>query len=339
MGFELSTGGVNAFLRELARTGRVVAPVRFEGGGAFTGTDCVRYAEVTDIENVVFDEKSRFSFKELLLPPSQTLFYFTEDSITEPTPETRDTIIFLRSCDLHAVKRLDEIYRGGANPDYYYEQRRKNVKFVLMGCKKAFDSCFCVDMGTNISDNYDLSIEPDGDGWHLDCKNAEWEPLLRAQGGTETPVTPAHVTETKTRVSIPDDLDFSVAKSKLWDEYDKRCIACGRCNFSCPTCTCFSMQDLFYQDNPKTGERRRVLASCMVDGFSDMAGGVVYRKNHGARMRYKVLHKVYDFKKRSGFHMCVGCGRCDDVCPEYISFSHIVNRLGDAMKEVSEHAE
>ena len=36
---------------------------------------------------------------------------------------------------------------------------------------------------------------------------------------------------------------------------------------------------------------------------------------------------------------CVGCGRCDDVCPEYISFSHIVNRLGDAMKEVSENAE
>jgi anaerobic sulfite reductase subunit A len=25
--------------------------------------------------------------------------------------------------------------------------------------------------------------------------------------------------------------------------------------------------------------------------------------------------------------MCVGCGRCDDVCPEYISYSNCVNRL------------
>ena len=173
----------------------------------------------------------------------------------------------------------------------------------------------------------------------MDCKDADWAELLRKQGGTEAEVTPSHVTETKTRVRIPENLDFSVAKSKMWDEYDKRCIACGRCNFSCPTCTCFSMQDIFYQDNPKTGERRRVQASCMVDGFADMAGGSTYRKNYSARMRYKVLHKVYDFNKRSGFQMCVGCGRCDDVCPEYISFSRIVNRLGDAMKEVSENAE
>jgi anaerobic sulfite reductase subunit A len=33
--------------------------------------------------------------------------------------------------------------------------------------------------------------------------------------------------------------------------------------------------------------------------------------------------------------MCVGCGRCDDVCPEYISFSACVNKLDGAMKEVS----
>ena len=212
MGFVCSTEGVNSFLRALSRTYRVVAPVRFEGGGAFTGTDCVRYAEITDIDDVVFDEKSRFSFKELLLPPSQTLFYFTEDHVTEPSPAAKPAVIFLRSCDLHAVRRLDEIYRGGGNPDYYYEQRRKDVRFVLMGCTKCFDSCFCVDMGTNVSENYDLSIESDGAGWRLDCKDADWAELLRKQGGTEAEVTPSHVTETKTRVRIPENLDFSVAK-------------------------------------------------------------------------------------------------------------------------------
>ena len=33
-------------------------------------------------------------------------------------------------------------------------------------------------------------------------------------------------------------------------------------------------------------------------------------------------------------NMCVGCGRCDDVCPEYISFSNCINKFENAMKEV-----
>ena len=44
---------------------------------------------------------------------------------------------------------------------------------------------------------------------------------------------------------------------------------------------------------------------------------------------------VLDFKQRNGYHMCVGCGRCDDVCPEYISFSNSINKLEAAMEEVT----
>jgi anaerobic sulfite reductase subunit A len=94
------------------------------------------------------------------------------------------------------------------------------------------------------------------------------------------------------------------------------------------------MQDIFYKDNPNNGERRRVWASCMTDGYTDMAGGHSFRKTKGERMRFRVMHKVYDFNKRFGYHMCVGCGRCDDACPEYISFSNAVNKLNDAMKEM-----
>jgi anaerobic sulfite reductase subunit A len=65
----------------------------------------------------------------------------------------------------------------------------------------------------------------------------------------------------------------------------------------------------------------------MVDGFADVAGGGSYRQKNGQRMRFKVFHKILDFKKRFGCHLCVGCGRCDAICPEYISFSHILNAL------------
>jgi anaerobic sulfite reductase subunit A len=92
------------------------------------------------------------------------------------------------------------------------------------------------------------------------------------------------------------------------------------------------MQDMFYTDNGSAGERRRVWASCMVDGYSDVAGGGSYRKKNGERMRFKALHKIYDHTKRFGRPMCTGCGRCDDVCPEYISFSGLINKLNAALE-------
>ena len=54
-------------------------------------------------------------------------------------------------------------------------------------------------------------------------------------------------------------------------------------------------------------------------------------------MRFKVLHKIYDYTKRTGHHMCVGCGRCDAICPEYISYSHCLNKLEAGMQEVIDH--
>ena len=44
-------------------------------------------------------------------------------------------------------------------------------------------------------------------------------------------------------------------------------------------------------------------------------------------MRFKIMHKIYDFEKRFGFPMCIVCGLCDAVCPEYISYTNIINQL------------
>ena len=45
-------------------------------------------------------------------------------------------------------------------------------------------------------------------------------------------------------------------------------------------------------------------------------------------MRFKTLHKIYDYKLRFGKnHMCVGCGRCDMKCPKEIHFSETIDGL------------
>ncbi len=117
--------------------------------------------------------------------------------------------------------------------------------------------------------------------------------------------------------------------SDLWSGYSSRCIACGRCNLSCPTCSCFTVRDLRFEDNPRQGERRRFWSGCYLDGFDEVSGGIVFRPSRGDRMRYKTLHKIHDFRKRFGVNMCVGCGRCEMVCPQYISFAECINACHD----------
>lgn len=325
MGYQLSKERANEIFHQWSEKYNIFAPVLKEGEGCFSDTDIIRYGKVRCLDEIEWNKKSDYSFKEILLAINETLFYFTEDQTIVPKGPEKDILIFLRSCDLHAVKRLDEIYLKNGFEDFYYARVRERAKFVLMGCESTCQSGFCVSMGTNKSDNYDAYIKVDGDVVTMDLK---WDELaVSVEGEAAAEVTPDYVTENIEKVTLPKNLSNESFPKEIWKEYGNRCIKCGRCNFVCPTCTCFTMQDIFYKDNAKVGERRRVWASCQIDGYTDMAGGHGFRKSQGDRMRFKVMHKIYDYEKRFGYPMCVGCGRCDDVCPEYISYSNCVNRL------------
>ena len=332
MGFIMNHSRFNDFLEKIGEEYKIYAPILLKGKGTFSDTDTVRYGQIKSIDAVVFDRKSDFSPKEIILPITQTLFYFTEDSITEPKIDDKKILIFLRSCDIHSIKRIDQIYLNNGFEDSYYKKLREKVKFVLMECENSFENCFCVSMGSNTTDNYNLFVKEKDGQVFVECKDESFNEYF--EGTDKSEVKPKFVDTNEVEVKIPDNLDQKVFNWDGWKEYSSRCIACGRCNTVCGTCTCFNMQDIFYKDNEKAGERRRVWGSCQIDGYSDMAGGHSFRKDKGDRMRFKVMHKVYDFNKRFGYHMCVGCGRCDDICPEYISFSNCVNKLNQAMEEV-----
>ena len=338
MGYVFSGKSFSEVTARLQEKYRIYAPVVKKGAGRYTDTDVVMYEEIGKAEEIELKRKSDYAFKEFLNPLSETLFFFTENEAKAADVNTKPVLIFLRSCDMHAVKRLDQIYlANGREEDWFYKRRRDLVRFVLIGCGESFENCFCASMGSNVTeDGYLFSIDERDGQFYSDVKDSELDPLFKAAGAKEQEVVPLHVTENKSKVTIPDELPEGIMKHALWDEYTTRCIGCGRCNFVCPTCTCFTMQDVYYTDNGKVGERRRVASSCMVDGYTNVAGGGQYRKTQGERMRFKVLHKIFDFRKRFGYDMCVGCGRCDDVCPEYISYSNIINKVNDAGKEVSE---
>lgn len=332
MGFTMNNKDFNNFLHQLQEEYKVYAPVSLKGKGTFSDTDSVGYRQINTIEEIEFNKKSNFSPKEVILPITQTLFYFTEDFVMEPKVEYKKILIFLRSCDINAVKRIDEIYLRNGFQDAYYKTLRDKVKFVLMECEHSFENCFCVSMNSNRTEEYDLFVKQEGDKVFVECKDEGFKNYFNSmeQGNVE----PKFVKSNDVEVKIPENINQDIFKSEIWKEYSEECTACGRCNVVCGTCTCFTMQDIFYKDNRNAGERRRVWASCQVDGFTDVAGGGIFRKEKGERMRFKVMHKVYDFKKRFGYHMCVGCGRCDDACPKYISFSNCVNKLNITVEEV-----
>ena len=338
MGFVYNKEDFNKVIEALKENYRIYAPVLKVGEGRFRDTDVIRYDFIDRIEDAELETRSDFSFKEILIPLSETLFFFTENEIKEADYDATPVIVLMRSCDIHAVKRLDQMYTGnGPNNDWFYERLRDRVKFALIGCGKACPNSFCVDMGSNKTDEYAFSIDVIDDKVFIDLKDDELAEVFGSADSEAKAVEPRFVTKSEFQVTRPEEVPIELFKDGMWDEYTKRCVNCGRCNFVCPTCTCFTIQDVFYTDNGKVGERRRVNASCMVDGYTDVAGGLQFRKKNGERMRFKVLHKVYDFRKRFGYDMCEGCGRCDTVCPEYISFSNCINKLNARVKEVSEN--
>ncbi len=335
MQIKLNKHRFNDGLELLRKDYKILAPVSTPFKGVYSDTNLTKYEEVSTIEEVEFNKKSDFSPKEVILPITQVLFYFTEREFKTSDIDDKKLLIFLRACDINAVKRLDEIYlRNGIEKDYYYERLREKVKFVLIGCKESFRNCFCVSMQSNKTEDYSMAMNIDEDEIYLDIKDEELEVFK----GEESNFEVDFIKENIIQLDLPQNINpVELSKHSMWDEYDTRCIACGKCNFVCPTCTCFTMQDIYYKENENVGERRRVWASCQVDGYTDMAGGHSFRKKQGERMRFKVMHKIHDFDKRFEYQMCVGCGRCDDACPQYISFSQCVEKIKN-ISDIKEEA-
>lgn len=329
MSLKLSHQDFDEILGKLRQEYTIYAPRRFKDRGRFSDTDLIRYGEISSIKDMVWNEKSNFSPKEIIFPITQTIFHFTEDDYREPTIDSKKTIIFLRACDINGIRRLDTIFlKNGNDKDFYYQRLREKVKFVLVECQSSFDNCFCVSMNSNTTDNYSIAVRFNSDSLLLDIQDKDLDKYFGGVG-EKVNFTPEFITQNKIKVNVPKvaEMPVEMYDHEIWDEYKSRCIACGRCNTTCITCSCFSTEDIFYDTTTNVGERRRTWAACHIDHFTDMAGGHGFRKDNGSRMRFKSFHKVYDYKKRFGEHMCVGCGRCDDNCPEYISFSNCINKI------------
>ena len=312
---------------------RVFAPRRFPKRGP-KGSDLIRYGEIDALTDIVYREKSHLSAKEVFYPVSQTLFTFTEDECTQKEPEDdRDIILLARPCDLNAIRRLDRIFLRNGRPDLYYARMREKLHLFLLECRESFKNCFCVSMGSNVALDHAAAVRIDDICALIEIRDETFLPYFQ----DEVPIdfTPEFVQENTRVAHIPEirreSLEDIIALD-YWKQFDGKCIGCGGCNTACPTCSCFDTVDVIYHETSRDGERRRVWSSCMLEDFTRTAGGELARKTPGENMRFKVLHKIFDYKLRFGDeHMCVGCGRCVDRCPKEIDYLDVVNGLSDLL--------
>ncbi len=296
----------------------VIAPVRTENGLNFQEVKNGSRAEL-DYVNTTYPPKNLF------LPDGETLFTYDlkgRPKIKENIEKVNRVIFGIRPCDIHGLLALDLVFEK----DPYYTVRRKGTLIIAVNCKEAGENCFCQSMETDkLTKGYDLLLSDCGDCLVVEGYNRKGRALINdlfREGDVEK------IKMTNRRKFDSRKIEkriLGVFNDKRWNEVSEKCLSCGACTVVCPTCYCFSVQDEPGYD--RDGSRKRVWSFCMLKEFSRVAGDVVFRRDRSERCKQFVFHKLSYFMEEHGKQLCVGCGRCIDICPTGIDFFSEVEKM------------
>lgn len=149
--YVLDAEAADRLLTKISGEYRIFAPSNSRGS---------RYSEIYSFADIANDKPSDFSFKEVIFPVRQTIFYFIDGNAEESQlADERKLLIIMHPCDFHALKKLDEIYlHQGSTKDPYYARLREKIVPALIECPETCENGFCVSMGTNTTDEWKIAI-------------------------------------------------------------------------------------------------------------------------------------------------------------------------------------
>ena len=224
--------------------------------------------------------------------------------------------------------------------DPYYEAKIKGTVIIGMTCDYPRESCFCTALGGMMPVHYDLwftdieayyLVEVGSDAgmqiindMFLPADENDIEIKIKKMEKVEREI------ERRTKITLCEikrcsNKIVARAEDKLWDELASICLACGKCNFICPTCHCFDVRD-FTDMTGAEGIRKRVWDSCHLYEYA-RTSAENFRKSRVARVRYRIYDKFVFPVMRYGFYACTGCGRCTDVCPANINIKNVLKEM------------
>lgn len=324
----LSKESVVPFIEHLASQQKVFAPNKKVHGS-------ITFEEVNDANDVVLNyARALLSVKKYFLPQRETLLkYKLDDNSFEKQEIEQVNAIFLgvHNYDLQAVLKLDYNFKNN-NPEKNYLKRREGAVFVGISYEPDnFHFSQSVGIDPHNTNGFDLFLHKTEEGFVLEVLTKSGEKLLDGFGEisefqgeyprNENFNASLYAPQSKLKEVFANSYD-----NPIWKEMAEKCVGCGTCNLTCPTCFCFNVEDNV-GITLKDGSRDRHLDGCMLRGFTEVAGGEIFRDELAGRMRHRIYRKFKYISDITGEPWCVGCGRCTIFCPAGISIVDIVNRL------------
>jgi ferredoxin len=295
--------------------------------------------------------------KRWLHVPEAVLTQVTKDdaglhSESNGTGDHRYAFVGLRPCDLAAVERLDRVLLEDRFVEPHYAARRREALFIVANCTVSLDTCFCasLDCGPRAARGFDIALTElasggDSGGEMIYVAEAATErgaELAEAAGAPKADAALLQQGREECRRAAQDQRRAvnwragpAVVRRGLehprWEETARRCLACGNCTLSCPTCFCVNVVEQSSLDG-HTAERRRLWDSCFTQGFTYIHGGSV-RTSVKSRYRQWLGHKLAWWQEQFGMPGCTGCGRCIAWCPAGIDITEEYAALAGTSQE------
>lgn len=326
---------ISHLLEAVKKDYQVYAPLEFTGGD-------IMFAPLDDKNKIVLgDTDTIISPKDIFFPQLETMFEFDKGKI-KPTVENSPKMIFgIKPCDLKGILFADEFFKRDFEDAYYLSRADKRF-LVTIACLQPPrpDACFCTSAKTGpfAENGFDLQLVDNGDYYFVQTGSEQGEEFIEkhAKFFKNAPRAENIISELKEKAekSLQVEVDFDKAiecmkdekfdPQELYNQIAERCIYCGACLYTCPTCTCFNVSDNACKDK---GMRLRLWDTCIFEGYTREASGHNPRKTKDLRTARRYEHKLrYDYKvsETSG---CIGCGRCFASCPVQLGMSKFIEEI------------
>jgi ferredoxin len=329
---------LNSFLAALDRF-QVWAPVSREGSFAFEMVSGKLDSVEIDLQHQPLPPK------KAVFPQTENFFTFGRDGIPQEADLNAgpETLVFgIRPCDARSFTLLDPVFED-TFPDPYYLTRRGRTLLIGLACTAPFPNCFCTSIGGDpfATGGLDLRFTEYGDEFLIDVVTGRGHSIVESMDASLLrPASEKDRQESERRASnarglIARQADLSSVPEKLaslfdhplWKQFADKCIGCGICTYTCPTCYCFDMQD---EASAGQGRRVRIWDSCMFAEYTLHASGHNPRPDRASRFRNRIYHKFKFNHDNFGALSCVGCGRCTSLCPVNIDLIECLSAIKES---------
>lgn len=282
----------------------------------------ILYETLADAANLVLDGYVRpaNSIKDLFFPRHEKIYRYafkgqkTELLDVDP-PQTEQIIIGARPCDAASLPILDHIFSWDYE-DKFFVARRKATTVVTIACTQNDEQCFCtsVGLGPAAEKGSDVMLFAGADGvYEVKCLTDKGKALFagKTKSGEVKTIPVAEPKKKFDAVPLRKWLAENY-ESPEWQQISLRCLGCGACAYSCPTCHCFDIVD---EGTAVGGARCKNWDSCQFKMFTLHASGHNPRANNAQRQRQRIQHKFRIYPEKFNEILCTGCGNCTRNCP------------------------